>query len=57
MLIAQITDLHVTGPDSFIKAIVDANALLGAAVDHLNRMRPQPDVVIAGSRRLIEVRW
>lgn len=47
MLIAQITDLHVTGPDSLIQGIVDANSMLGAAVDHLNRMRPQPEVVIA----------
>lgn len=47
VLIAQITDLHATGPDSVINGIVDANAMLGAAVDHLNRMRPQPDVVIA----------
>lgn len=48
MLIAQITDLHVVEENA--KAYggkVDSNALLAAAIDRLNRLSPQPDLVIA----------
>jgi 3',5'-cyclic AMP phosphodiesterase CpdA len=48
MLIAQITDLHVVEHNE--KAYggrVDSNALLKGAVDRLNRLSPQPDLIIA----------
>ncbi|HEY0837242.1 MAG TPA: phosphodiesterase [Azospirillum sp.] len=46
MLIAQITDLHVTarGTRAFDK--VDTNAHLAAAVAHLNALDPRPDLVL-----------
>ncbi len=47
MIIAQITDMHVRGPDSRCNGFIDTNAYLERAVDALNRMTPRPDVVIA----------
>lgn len=47
MLIAQISDLHVAPPDSFMRQFVDANELLVRAVEYLNTMTPRPDIVVA----------
>lgn len=47
MIIAQISDLHVQPAGKKAYGIVDTNALLRAAVAHLNRLRPQPDIVVA----------
>lgn len=47
MLIAQITDLHIQPKGDLAYGLVDTNQLLATAVAHLNRLRPQPDVVIA----------
>jgi len=47
VLIAQITDLHVTEPGALIEAVVDANAMLRAAVDYLNQLDPRPEAVVA----------
>lgn len=47
MLIAQITDLHVAGPDAKIRSFVDTTRNLARAVDFLNRHSPRPDVVLA----------
>lgn len=46
MLIAQITDLHVTAGEP-VYGLVDTPGLLKAAIAHLNRLQPQPDLVIA----------
>jgi Icc protein len=47
VLIAQISDLHVAGPDARIREFVDTNENLARAVDFLNRHTPRPDVVLA----------
>jgi Icc protein len=47
MIIAQITDLHVQPEGEKAYGLVDTNALLKAAIAQLNRLIPQPDVVIA----------
>jgi Icc protein len=47
MLIAQISDLHVQPAGEKAYGIVDTNRCLQAAVAHLNRLQPQPDIVIA----------
>ncbi len=46
MLIAQITDLHVTEPGALAAGRIDTGAALAAAVAHLNRLRPRPDLVV-----------
>lgn len=46
MLIAQITDFHVTALGTRAFGRVDTNAGLAAAVAHLNRLRPRPDLVL-----------
>lgn len=46
MLIAQITDLHVTAHGTKAFGMVDTNAHLAAAVDYLNRLDPPPDLVL-----------
>jgi 3',5'-cyclic-AMP phosphodiesterase len=46
MLIAQISDLHVTTPDA-PRRLVDTTASLQRAVEVLNTMQPRPDCVIA----------
>ncbi|HYG86210.1 MAG TPA: phosphodiesterase [Azospirillum sp.] len=46
MLIAQITDLHVTARGTRAFGQVDTNAHLAAAVAHLATLDPQPDLVI-----------
>jgi Icc protein len=47
MLIAQITDLHVTARGLRVFGTVDTNGHLAAAVAHLNALDPRPDLVIA----------
>ncbi|WP_029008434.1 phosphodiesterase [Azospirillum halopraeferens] len=46
MLIAQITDLHVTPAGTRAFGRVDTNAHLAAAVAHLNALDPRPDLVL-----------
>lgn len=47
MLIAQITDLHVTVPGQSPGAGVDSAANLSRVVEAINALDPQPDIVIA----------
>ncbi|HUC60787.1 MAG TPA: phosphodiesterase [Alphaproteobacteria bacterium] len=47
MLIAQITDLHVTSSGRLAYGQVDTVAALEAAVAGLNALSPQPDLVVA----------
>lgn len=47
MIIAQISDLHVQPEGQKAYGIVDTNWFLKTAVQQLNRLQPQPDVVIA----------
>ena len=47
MIIAQISDLHVQPAGEKAYGIVDTNRFLKAAVEQLNRLQPQPDIVIA----------
>ncbi len=47
MLIAQITDLHVTVPGQSPGAGIDSAANLARVVEAINALDPQPDVVIA----------
>lgn len=46
-LIAQISDLHVQSADVLAYGVVDTNSLVQAALAHLNRLNPQPDLVVA----------
>jgi len=46
MLIAQISDPHVRPRGVLYHGVVDSNAMLAAAVRHLNKMTPRPDLVI-----------
>jgi 3',5'-cyclic AMP phosphodiesterase CpdA len=46
MLIAQILDLHVKAAEALYGGLVPSNRLAGAAVRHLNALRPRPDLVI-----------
>lgn len=46
MLIAQITDLHLTLPGTLAYGVVDTVALTRAAVARLARLDPRPDVVL-----------
>jgi 3',5'-cyclic AMP phosphodiesterase CpdA len=62
MLIAQISDLHVTEDGSPTASLVDSNSTLTMAINFLNRFLPRPDLVIAtgdltdrGHRRQYEV--
>ena len=47
MIIAQISDLHVQPEGEKAYGIVDTNRFLRAAVAQLNRLQPQPDIVVA----------
>ena len=47
MLFAQITDLHIKAPGQPAYGQVDTAALLAAAVAHLNRLDPRPELVVA----------
>ncbi|MEP7062028.1 MAG: phosphodiesterase [Betaproteobacteria bacterium] len=46
MLLAQITDLHVMPKGQLAYGRVDTAGMLRNAVAHLNRLDPQPDVVL-----------
>lgn len=45
--IAQISDTHIRRPGLLAYGKVDTAAFLRAAVDHINALRPQPDLVLA----------
>jgi 3',5'-cyclic AMP phosphodiesterase CpdA len=47
MLIAQISDIHLRAEGSLAYGVADTAARLNRTVEHLNRMQPQPDVVLA----------
>ncbi|TVS00263.1 MAG: phosphodiesterase [Rhodospirillales bacterium] len=47
MLIAQISDLHVTANGRLAYQRVDTVAAVEACVRHLNGLKPQPDVIVA----------
>lgn len=47
MIIAQISDLHVQPEGKKAYGVVDTNQFLKAAIAQLNRLRPQPDLVVA----------
>lgn len=47
MLIAQITDCHIVANGELLAGRVDTAAALRRAIDHLSRMTPRPDVVLA----------
>ena len=46
MLIAQISDPHLRPSGALYQDEVDSNAALREAVDQLNRLSPQPDIVL-----------
>jgi Icc protein len=46
-LVAQISDFHIVERNQLLLEAVDSAAFLSAAVDHLNRLDPVPDVVVA----------
>ena len=46
MLIAQISDLHVTVEGALVVGKVDSQATLAAAVARLNALHPRPDLVV-----------
>ncbi len=47
MLIAQITDLHVVGPDTGPMYGADANRNLAAALVRIEGLKPRPDLIVA----------
>lgn len=47
MLIAQLTDTHVQGPDVGVKDGIDNNTRLAEAIGSINAERPRPDLVLA----------
>lgn len=47
MLIAQVSDLHVIADGTRLNGVVDTHATLGAAIEHIAALDPQPDVVLA----------
>ena len=46
MLIAHITDPHITAPGTMLMGIVDTASALQQAVTTLNRLDPRPDVTV-----------
>lgn len=46
MLIAQLSDPHVRPRNVLYQDVVDSNAMLAAAVAQVNRLDPQPDLVL-----------
>jgi len=46
MLIAHLSDPHLRSRGVLYQGIVDSNAMFIAAVDHLNALRPRPDLVL-----------
>jgi 3',5'-cyclic-AMP phosphodiesterase len=47
MILAQVSDTHITEKDRLAYGRVDTAAHLTRAVDHLGRLTPRPDVVLA----------
>ncbi|MBT4934199.1 MAG: phosphodiesterase [Rhodospirillaceae bacterium] len=47
MIIAQISDLHLRTDGRLLKGKVDTMAALNAAIEHLNKLSPRPDLVLA----------
>src|SRR5438105_7129210 len=46
MLIAHITDTHITAPGTLLMGIVDTASALERAVASLNRLDPSPDITV-----------
>jgi 3',5'-cyclic-AMP phosphodiesterase len=46
-LVVQISDFHIVERDQLLLDAVDSAAFLRSAIDHLNRLDPAPDVVVA----------
>ena len=46
VLIAQISDLHITPPGALAYGRVDTAAALKQAINTLNRLSPRPDLVV-----------
>jgi len=46
MIIAQISDLHIVPRGELAYGRVDTASMLCAAIAHLNRLRPAPDIVL-----------
>ena len=46
MLIAHLSDLHIRPPGILYQGLVDSNTMCRQAIEHLNALRPCPDVVI-----------
>lgn len=46
VLIAQISDLHITPPGQLAYGRIDTTAALTRSIDTLNRMSPSPDLVV-----------
>ena len=46
MLLAQISDLHVRPPGELYYGVADSNAMLDAAIDHVNALDPRPDLLL-----------
>jgi len=47
MIVAQISDLHVLADGTLLNGLVDTQATLAAAMDHIAALDPTPDVVLA----------
>lgn len=46
MLIAHLSDLHIRPAGVLYQGLVDSNTMCRQAIEHLNSLRPRPDVVI-----------
>ncbi|WP_158809113.1 phosphodiesterase [Beijerinckia sp. L45] len=46
MLIAHLSDLHLRAPGQLYQDLVDSNAMCLAAIHHLVKLVPQPDLVL-----------
>src|SRR5262249_15433490 len=51
ILIAQISDLHITRPSALAYGRVDTAAALLRAISTLNNLSPRPDLVVIPERR------
>ncbi|MBP0581150.1 metallophosphoesterase [Labrys sp. LIt4] len=48
MLIAHLSDPHLREKGHLYQGLVDSNAMFDLAVETLNALRPEPDLVIIG---------
>jgi 3',5'-cyclic AMP phosphodiesterase CpdA len=46
MLIAQLTDTHISTPESMVETRYQTSHYLARAIRHLNRLRPRPELVL-----------